>query len=287
VFIIFLKRKLYSEYGIYLGHENMKTFASRILNILGLAAGPLFRRLIKGGNCATERLTAQSVSLVLKSYARDAGLNAAAIREESERMLLEASARHHAELGLVRQSAEAAEEARVKEERNSRLVVAQQELERGQLLLQNVELCKALNAQSKAERERAAGILQSGFNAGGVTYRWTRWVIAVCFGLTAGIATYISTDMPVIATCLSGLLGLCGFWFVPNILHAPLQLSAVKTLRHFVSNKDSTIVMPVPLPDFRNLNWPELDAMRLSAPAVQAMPTSEPTTPIDDKEIAA
>ncbi|RJX32098.1 MAG: hypothetical protein C4516_05545 [Oxalobacter sp.] len=212
------------------------------------------RALMRVSNGDPEDVTLERLPYIMEQMKRAAGEYAASIvREEGQRKLEEAQQK-----AMQTESQHKAERDRMinelvlKEEENQ-FALAQKDLDRQKIANENQQLQLELAEKMRVEEERINGILADGMKLGKSIYKLTRWIIAVTFAVLGAVATYISTHSPLFSTFLTGLLGLIGFWFVPNALHKPLQWLACKRMKHVVKSKDPKVVIPDPLPNFSQL----------------------------------
>lgn len=117
--------------------------------------------------------------------------------------------------------------------------------------LRHADLTDALTKRAAAEDARKAQIIQDGIVAGVYLYKCLRWIAALLFGALSGGVALMSSAQPALAAGLSVVLGISGFWFVPDILNGPLERLATKRMKSVISDKDPAVALPSKTPDFR------------------------------------
>ena len=218
------------------------------------------RALMRATRGDPEDVTRERIPFILEQVKLAAGEFAAAtVRAESERRLEEIHAAHGNEIERVRKEAEAAHAVLDVQARLAHLALVQQQQDHQALAAQNDALRQALTAKADAEAARKSRILQAGLAAGVTVYRRCRWAAAVLFGVASGLIALLSTIEPVLAACLTVLLGAVGFWFVPDLLDKPLNWCAMRRLQSVVAAKDGTLEIPAQSPNFRSGAWSAID----------------------------
>jgi hypothetical protein len=214
------------------------------------------KALMRATHGDPEDVTPERLSFILETVKLEAGEFAAArVREESERALQEAKAAYASDVERVLGEAQLTEELLKEEQENVKRALIQEGQNRQSVEHQNAQLRAIISAQEQAEFKRRQGILRAGLNAGSAAYHRLRWVIAICFGLIGGIASTYSTDMPLVSMTLTILLGIFGFWFVPDFLHGQLHQVGMNKLQSAIFDKDPSLDIPSSIPDFRNRTW--------------------------------
>jgi hypothetical protein len=214
------------------------------------------RALMRVTSGDPEDVTQQRLPYILEQVKLAAGEFAAArAREESSRELQKISEAHDKELERIR--LEVARNAENLEQvgKDTEATRLQEQQERENLARQNARLNEALGEMEKMEYVRRTNIIQSGFEAGKLVYKRSKWLIALLFGMSVAYAAYVATDMPILSYFLTALLATAGFWFVPDLLHKPLSWMAMHEFRNFIGDKDKSIQLPSQPPDFRVEIW--------------------------------
>lgn len=210
------------------------------------------RALMRATKGDPEDVTSERLPFIVEKVKLAAGEFAAAkVREESEKKLEETRLVHSLELDRLRNESAIGQE----QAKEVKIALLQQQQDKQQLESQNSVLRDALAAQANLDRDRRDRILQEGLAAGHFVYRVCRWGAAVLFGMVTYCVSRISTMEPNLAAPLSALLGMVGFWFVPEILDEPLNWLAMKRLRSVIKSKDDDIEILAQVPDFKNGNW--------------------------------
>ncbi|MCA8051102.1 V-type ATP synthase subunit E family protein [Burkholderia arboris] len=218
-----------------------------------------------------EDVTPERLPFIIEKVKLAAGEFAAArVREESEQRTKELNAAHEAENQRIRDEAAAVDAMRLEEVAAADAALREQKTRHDELAVANLMLQQALDAQKAADVIRMQGILKDGLNAGTSRFSQLRWATAIMFGLLSGAVGYVSTVNPIVSVCLAPLVAIGGFWFVPEFLESPLNRIAMRKLRRVIMDKDETILIPNPLPDFRRGTWSAIAELRDSSAAQQS-----------------
>ncbi|MDD4929805.1 MAG: hypothetical protein PHP85_11055 [Gallionella sp.] len=218
------------------------------------------RALMRATHGDPEDLTPERLPFILEKVKLEAGEFAAArAREEGARALIEVRAAYSAEVDRVLKDAASVEEHLENENQKTKLALLQEQQDRQNIEQQNTRLLAAIGEQAEAESNRKKAILRKGLVDGVSAYNITRWGIAICFGLIGGFASSIGTDIPWMGTTLTILLGIFGFWFVPDFLHGPLHQVGMNKLRKTILDKDPNLHIPPQMPDFRKETWTAIE----------------------------
>lgn len=200
-----------------------------------------------------EDVTLERMPFILEQVKLAAGKFAAdEERLQSEQHLATLSAEHADQFERLRLDSEIERKQRNNESQVTQTALIQEQQEKLALACQNKSLRAALAQSAAAEDARRAQILRDGHNVGVSRYRTLRWLAALAFGFLSGGVALTSSSRPELAAGLTVVLSVAGFWFVPDVLHGPLQRFAGKRMAAFVSNKDPGARLPAQLPDFRN-----------------------------------
>jgi hypothetical protein len=223
-----------------------------------------------------EDVTKDRLPYILEQVKLAAGEFAAGVvRAESEKALEATRTAHAEELEDVRRRAQAIQDAKDAEAQGARLKLLQAEQDSQTLAGQNAVLQLSLEATVRAETIRLEGILQAAFLAGAARYSALRWSLVVAFASLSGLTAWLSSEQPTLAIGATVLLGVAGFWFVPEFLERPLHAAAMRRLRAVVAMKDALAPIPSARPDFRQPHWKfKLDA---SDQVAQLRTGSQPT----------
>jgi hypothetical protein len=216
-----------------------------------------------------EDVTRERLPYILEQVKRAAGEYAAGIvRAESEKALEEARTAHAEELEVIRRQAKSAVDANSAEADAVRQKLLQAELDSQALAERNAVLQQSLTAAAQAEEDRRKVILQTAFIEGAKTYSALRWFSAIGFGILSGVAAWLSSIQPNLSVCVTVLISVTGFWFVPEILEKPLHAAAMRRLRAVVAVKDASVVIPLIRPDFQQRHWTfDLDSSEPTEPS--------------------
>lgn len=216
------------------------------------------RALMRATRGDPEDVTKERLPYILERVKLEAGeFAAAAVRAEGAKALQDARASHQEELESARQETKAVNAVKTAEAEAIRQKLIHAEQKGHNLAEMNSELQRSLNAVANAENQRKKGILQAAFKAGKTTYSILRWSVSIAVGILAGVATWLASKestLP-IAIGVSFLLGVGGFWFVPEFLNRPLHAIAMRRLRAVVTMKDASVNIPSNVPDFRQRHW--------------------------------
>ena len=214
------------------------------------------RALMRATKGDPEDVTQERMPFILEQVKLAAGEFAAAkVRAESEQREADIRRAHDEEIRRLRSEAAAKQAVVDGQSRAAQFELLQQGQQHQEVNAQNEALRRTLAAQDAAEATRKSQILQDGLMAGITRYRQYRWAAAIIFGLACGTMSLLSIAEPAIAAVLAVLLGISGFWFVPDILDKPMSQLAMEHLQAVVANKDATIEVPTKFPDFRNGTW--------------------------------
>lgn len=218
-----------------------------------------------------EDVTAERLPYIIDQVKLAAGEFAAErAREEAALEMLAKEEAHRAEVERVRLESEAliklrerekleVEERSDRERKDAEAKLLQEQQERENLASINRELLSERAQRENAEKRRINDVLREGFHFGLSCYRRMRWLIVAFYGALVVYAAWAAADSPWTAFIITTLLSVGGFWFVPNILHKPLQKVAYRELERFVSLKDRTIQIPPSRPNFEDAGWEALD----------------------------
>jgi hypothetical protein len=222
------------------------------------------RALMRATKGDPEDVTAGRLPYILESVKLAAGEFAAArVREESERERQKVEAAHAMTAQLMAAELAEAEELRERESQAARIEIQRAAEDRKNLVDKNEALIKAIELQAASEYARTTDILEAGLLAGAKLYRYLRWSVAALFGIAAGAAAYLSAASPIASTSLTILVSIGGFWFVPDLLHGPINRFAMIGLRKAIRAKDSALPIPIQQPDFKNTVWVTNDSSLL------------------------
>ena len=211
-----------------------------------------------------EDVNEKRLPFILERVRREAGEYAAAIvRDEAQTHLEHTRATHNQELERVRSEAAAAEMEAARKARDAHAVLVQREQDKIQLEARANALHMALEDQIAQDQKRQTRILNEGFAAGRYQYKMFRLVVTVLFGLAGGSVSLLSASSPWIAAACTVVLGMLGFWFVPDFLDSPFSALACARMRKVVLSKDPRLAMPDPPPNFKKSDWKA--AMSLAA----------------------
>lgn len=200
-----------------------------------------------------EDVTLERLPFILERVKLAAGKFAAdEERLQSERHLAKLSAEHAEQVERLRLDSEAERTRRDAESYVTQTALIQEQQDKLALASQNESLRAVLAQSAAAADERRTQILRDGHDAGASRYRTLRWLAAFAFGTLSGGVAFTSSFKPELAVVLTVVLSVAGFWFVPDVLHRPLQRLAGKRMAEFVLNKDPGARLPAQLPDFRN-----------------------------------
>ena len=214
------------------------------------------RALMRATKGDPEDVTRERMPFILETVKLAAGEFAAeAVRLEKDRQLAEVEAAHSREIERLRIEAEQVRKSHDAATKLSEVALVQQQSEQQALTVQNEMLKANLTQAATAEADRRSRILQEGLDAGSYMYKSLRWAIAIAFGGATWLTATLSATRPELAAGLSLVLAVAGFWFVPDVLDRPLGLLAMRRLRSVVSDRDSSIDVPLQLPDFRRGSW--------------------------------
>jgi len=214
------------------------------------------RALMRATRGDPEDVTKERLPYILEQVKLAAGEYAAeAVRAEGQMALETARKAHVEELDALHRQVKAVEDAKIAEAEEARLKLVQAELDRETLAGKNADLQRSLAAAACAERDRMGRILQDAFKAGAARYSALRWWLAVGFGALSGLTAWMSSSQPALSAGVTVLLGVAGFWFVPELLNRPLHAAGMQRLRAVVAMKDSSVQIPSDRPDFRQTHW--------------------------------
>lgn len=214
------------------------------------------RALMRAIRGDPEDVTKDRLPYILEQVKLAAGEFAAGVvRAESAKALEAARSAYAEELEAVRRQVKAVEDAKSAEAQMAQQRLLQAEQDSQTLISQNAALQSSLAAAATAETARREAILQAAFLAGAARYSALRWSLALGFGALSGLTAWLSSQQPTLSIGASVLLGAAGFWFVPEILEAPLHARAMKRLRAVVAMKDASVRTPSTRPDFRQPRW--------------------------------
>ena len=180
---------------------------------------------------------------------------AAKVREEGEQQLEAVRLAHKLELDRARDAGVSIQEAKDKQAQETQATILQQQQDRQQLESQNATFRMALAEKEAVEHDRETRILEDGLTAGRTFYRICRWAVAILFGIAIFFVARFSAVDPIAAAPLSAVIGVFGFWFVPEILDGPLSWCAMKRLRSVIAAKDASLEIPNQHPDFKSGDW--------------------------------
>lgn len=214
------------------------------------------RALMRATRGDPEDVTTERIPYILEQVKRGAGEYAAqVVRAESAKTLEAARLAHAEELDAVRRQARAVEDEKNAETLAARRELLQKELDAHALAGENAELQRSLAAAAQAEAARREGILHAAFAAGAARYSVMRWSVAIVFGVLSGLAAWLSSQQPIVSVVVVVILGVTGFWFVPELLERPLHAIAMRRLKAVVALKDQSVRIPSARPDFRQSRW--------------------------------
>lgn len=123
-------------------------------------------------------------------------------------------------------------------------------------------LQRQLNARISDERKRLLKVIETGVNAGLSTYKIYRWILAVLFGFLCWVAALMSSTQPFVSACFSFILGVVGFWFVPDFLRIPLQKQALKKVRSSILKMEPSFKGELPNVNFETGAWESTNALK-------------------------
>jgi hypothetical protein len=230
------------------------------------------RALMRATRGDPEDVTPERLPFIIEQVKLAAGEFAAArVREENEQRTKEINATHEAEKQRIRDETAAIEAMRLEEAAAADAALRAQKAQHEELAATHRVLQQELDAKKAADAARTTAILKDGLRAGIGLFRQLRWASAISFGLVSGAVAYVSTVNPIVSACLAPLVGIGGFWFVPEFLESPLNRIAMRRLRQVIKHKDESIVIPGEIPDFRRGTWsavaklPDSSEARLSS----------------------
>ena len=210
------------------------------------------RALMRATRGDPEDVTPERMPFILEQVKLAAGEFAAGVvREESKKHLTEVQTEHERELERLRLESDSQRKAHDEEAQRSKLALVQHEQDALALTKKNDALQDALTKRAAAEDARKAQIIQDGIVAGAYLYKCLRWIAALLFGALSGGIALMSSAQPALAAGLSVVLGISGFWFVPDILNGPLERLATKRMKSVIFDKDPAVALPSKAPDFR------------------------------------
>lgn len=211
-----------------------------------------------------EDVTPARIQFIIEQVKLAAGEFAAArAREEGELQLQARSLAYQTEIDRVSQALIETEGKHVDDLRAADVARIQLHEEREQLETRNRVLLDEIAAKELLESERQLVIVAEGFAVGVKTYSRLKWLIAILFSVTTGYVALLSTDSPMVSLVMSPILAFLGFWFIPDFLSGPLNRSSTAEMMKYVLLRDNSINVPSdPTPDFRNNEWPVLNAIR-------------------------
>ena len=214
------------------------------------------RALMRATKGDPEDVTRERLPFILEKVKLAAGEFAAArVREESDRELEEAEFAHKKEVERLRKEADAVRAAHHADTRAAQDVLLQLQQDQQRIEEKNAALQGSLSEQAAAEKSRKDRILRDGLNAGADFYNFLRWAIAALFGIALGYTALFAVDEPIMAAGVTVLLGVLGFWFVPDVCDGPLNWCAKKRLKESIATKDANLEIPTQNPDFRGRTW--------------------------------
>jgi hypothetical protein len=212
------------------------------------------RALMRATKGDPEDVTRERMPFILEKVKLAAGEFAAeAVRAEKDRHLDEVKTVHGHEIERLTTESKQALELQEEAMRRTEDALVQQKLEQQALLAHNETLRSDLAAAAAADAARKTGILEGGVAAGARLYKVLRWASAVVFGGATWLTATLSATRPELAAGLGLILGIAGFWFVPDLLDGPLQRLATRRLKAVVLSKDPSIEIPDAPPDFRRV----------------------------------
>lgn len=214
------------------------------------------RALMRATRGDPEDVTADRLPFILESVKLAAGEFAAArVREENVKTIEELGAAHAIEAQRMATELETARTSYEQDRLEADLALKRNEEERTALAAQNRVLQTALIEATNIESSRITSIYTDGLAAGVKIYRTLRWGAAAAFGSLTGVSAYLSTATPALSTCLTILLGVAGFWFVPDFLQKPLNKISKRALVRAIRRKDKILPIPIASPNFRIAVW--------------------------------
>lgn len=218
------------------------------------------RALMRASKGDPEDVTKERLPFILEQIKLAAGEFAATkVRDEGELKLKQAHQSHTEELEKIRLESEAAKAAHDFQTKQTGMTILQQNVDQQKLESENSLLLKALDEKTNLIYIRDMKILKNGLKAGVNWYRICRWVVAVFFGVATWFVAKVATEMPFLAAVLSPILGVAGFWFVPEFLNRPLNWIAMKRLHSVVEATGVHVDVPLQTPDFIKGTWSALD----------------------------
>lgn len=215
-----------------------------------------------------EDVNEKRLPFILERVKREAGEYAAAlVRDEAQRHLEQTRASYGEELNRIRSEAAAAQMAAASKDRDAQAALVQREQDQLRLEAHANALRVALEDQIAQDRKRQARILDEGYAAGRSRYKVCRLAATVLFGLAGGYVSLLSASSPWTAAACTVVLGMLGFWFVPDLLDLPFSALARARMRKVVLNRDPSLAMPDPHPNFKRDDWSGAMFLAASQPA--------------------
>lgn len=215
------------------------------------------RALMRATKGDPEDVTPERLPFILEQVKLGAGEFAAEkAREEAGQKLAQIQRTHDEEIERSREAIEKSETERVRDRRAADSEKMQAYAEKQSLAEQNRALQIALDETEIAESARRIVILRAGLAAGTKRYSQLRWAAAIFFGAVSLCVALFAISNPTMAALLSAIVGVAGFWFVPDVLNRPFSTIAMKCLVSTVKDRDPSLDVPLPQPDFRSSVWP-------------------------------